>query len=178
MEKPFLITGLPRSRTAWLSHVATIDGWSSCHHEPTLTMSGPMDLVYFYQRHPEHYVGVSDSHLSQILPIIMDLAIPTLIVLRDPNEVHKSLEHLGMSTRLLPACLYGIAQVTGHKLVRTIDYKDLNNSYKLRAALRWLMPEAEISINRLRQMQSMHIETELSTNRKVWQDANQLRGSL
>lgn len=178
MQKPFLITGLPRSRTAWLAPVATIYGWSSCHHEPTLTMNGPMDLVNFYESHPEHYVGVSDSHLSQVLPTIMSLGISTLIVLRDPNEVHQSLEHLDMSTRLLPACLYGIAQVMGHQLVRTIDYKDLNNSYKLRAALRWLMPEADISLNRIRQMQSMHIEADLANNRKVWQNANQLRGSL
>lgn len=169
MREPFIITGLPRSRTAWLARVATIEDWSICEHEPSLEMDGPSDLVDFFLRSASEYVGVSDSHLAQALPMIFQaMTIKTLIVLRDPIEVTQSLERLGLSPRMIGPSLQGISTVMGSPLVRTIKYQHLSNSYKVRKALQWLMPDAKISLRDIEALQGQKIEVDIAANRQKW----------
>ena len=146
MRQPFLITGLPRSRTAWLARAAIIEGFSHCCHEPSLAMDCIDDLMRYYVSRSEPFVGVSDSHLAHRLPAIMEIVRPrTLIVLRDLEEVARSLEARGLSSRNCMAALHNIGAVLGNPLVRTIEYEDLSNSGLLAEAFQWLMPGAPLS---------------------------------
>lgn len=180
MGAPFLITGLPRSRTTWLSYAATLDGWSKCHHEASLDLDSIDALSKFYSSQPERYVGISDSHLAQILPLILEVIRPrTLIVLRNPQEVTQSLSKNGLSPRMIPACMQGIAATVGHDLVRTIDYADLfSSSEKVVEALQWLMPEAPISVDVIESLQGVKIEADHEANRRRYQESERRREAL
>lgn len=95
-NKPFLITGLPRSATAWLSVVMTTDK-SICYHdiiserlyESNFEWIKPIWLSPYGYNH----IGVSDSGAGFILPWIREEIRPNvLIVERDINEVIKSVK--------------------------------------------------------------------------------------
>src|ERR1700676_5601924 len=120
---PFLITGLPRSRTAWLARVATIEGWSKCEHEPSIRLGSYDHLLAYWNAQPGPYLGISDYHLSQILPnILKTVQSRTLIVGRDHDEVRTSLRRVGLNDRPCTAALKGMASAIGDPLVKTISY--------------------------------------------------------
>lgn len=112
--QPFYVTGLPRSRTAWLS-VALAD-WriSACLHEPLVRVSyesapAGVDPVSGYHLGPETtikvddvsallsathcpFAGISDSGLPVVAPELPALLPgPVLVVWRNPKEVTRSL---------------------------------------------------------------------------------------
>lgn len=89
----FVITGYPRSRTAWLANFLTY-GSSFCYHEP------PRDTVPFKEfftlaRTPT--VGISDCRAIFYIDFYLDLFPATKIVLikRDKAEVIASLARFG-----------------------------------------------------------------------------------
>ncbi len=168
---PFLITGLPRCRTAWLAKVATIDGVSVCEHEPSLTMHGFEDFHGYYAQRDVHYVGMSDSLIAPMLPAILDMfPMQTLIVTRDPNDVASSLLGHGLSIRNIPSAMQAIAAVLNNPLVHKIEFTELSDSEKVLDALQWLMPDAEISVAYIEAMQPIHIEADHNLNRTIWQE--------
>lgn len=160
MRAPFLISGLPRSRTAWLARAATIDGVSVCEHEPASRMSGLEDLqrYYFERQGAAEYVGISDPTLSAMLPVILDfLPMRTLVVLRDPQEVINSLLAMGRDPKNVTLGVKGINAVQGHPLVYGIRFNELGNSYKVKKALEWLMPGTKVSRRAIEALQSKRI---------------------
>lgn len=89
---PFFITGLPRSRTAWMAAYLT-GGDVLCHHE---LMKFCKSKEEFYQsfRHPALRVGDSDSGLpdtefQKIFP-----RAPTIIIERPLDDVLQSLHDI------------------------------------------------------------------------------------
>lgn len=84
---PFLVTGLPRSRTAWLANALTTDH-SFCRHEALL--DGVTALVPWLSGASRR--GDSDSGLPLVWPMVRNAfpEAPLVIVKRDPMQVRAS----------------------------------------------------------------------------------------
>lgn len=63
MPKYFIITGLPRSRTAWLAALFC-NGNVICFHEPVNNFSSLKEMKEFLDTLPYEYVGISDSSIG------------------------------------------------------------------------------------------------------------------
>ena len=175
MSEPFLITGLPRSRTAWLSVAATNDQ-SICWHEPTITLRRWEDVfTEVWGRSNHRYVGISDSALGFHLREITQLrGIRVLIVERDIAEVEASLAQL-WSAKTNYCSLLQAALVYSHPSVLRLPFHGLTDSRIVAAALRHLMPEANVSLERIETLQRMNIQTDMG---RVGRLAQQRSGDL
>ena len=123
MSENFMILGLPRSRTCWLSNFMTTTA-VYCHHELVGYCSSKeeyrdkMDLDYEY---------VGDSDTAGLL-LHNDYDCPKVIIHRDINDVHTSLVKLfGYNKEFLPS-LYKwqgmLKQVDGLH----IDFNEIDNN--------------------------------------------------
>lgn len=173
---PFIITGLPRSRTAWLARAATVYGHSSCPHEPTIQFreGGMLDFMSFWMwwtSRPEHYAGVSDHHILQLLdPIYQQVEARTLFVLRPVQDVQESLRRAGLSTRSIGKSVRLIEQYCERPHVRVIHYEELADTDAVLECLQWLMPGVPISRCRIEYLQQRHVEADLVGNALAWSD--------
>jgi hypothetical protein len=172
MARPTFITGLPRSRTAWLAVVCST-ATSICHHEP---VDGDIRAARALWAAPGgwDYVGISEAFLGlHIARVLEEIGPRTLIVERDPDEVLASFlryvglqgvrgpgEHDGLKAqlRLLRERLDAIP--IDHPLVRRVAYGDLEDRDAVQVALGWLMPGVEL-LN-LDQMLHMNVQSDLS----------------
>jgi hypothetical protein len=94
LPPPFLILGLPRSRTAWLSRFLGYAPWS-CGHEEARYLRAPAD-VRAWLRQP--YTGSAETALARWWPLIHRFAPDArIVVVRRPiAEVVDSLDRLGL----------------------------------------------------------------------------------
>ncbi len=95
----FLITGYPRSRTAWLANFLSY-GSSFCHHEPVVH-TAVEKLPQLLENTKTETVGISDSTALLYFNDFLTAFPLTKIVLvkRDSQEVVKSLLRLGFDFR-------------------------------------------------------------------------------
>lgn len=175
MSEPFLITGLPRSRTAWLSVAATNDQ-SICLHEPTIHLDRWEDVFdKVWQGHWSRYVGISDSIMGFHLSEIIERCRPrVLIVERDIHEVEASLRRLGVPPTNYCAMLKA-ALAYAHPSFLRVPFQSLSDSRIVAHALRHLMPNAWISVERIEQLQRMNIQTDMGLVGKI---ANERSGDV
>lgn len=84
-NRQFFITGLPRSRTAWLANFFTTEN-CFCYHD-ALSFISPVNMPYQFTRHVETIVGDSDSALVIHMSIMLRL-FPTAawVFVRRPVE--------------------------------------------------------------------------------------------
>ena len=151
MSKRFLITGLPRSRTAWLA-VA-----SGALHEP-ISLHGPAWIADWQDGE-----GVSDSGAAPFLPFILKTVAPrTLIIERPRAEVVASLvayfgrpDLEGEIDALLDAPLRGLSVES--PLIRRVDYHRLADLACVEDCLDWLGCERP---KNLAQLSHMNIQVE------------------
>jgi len=89
MPPPFIVTGFPRSRTAWLARLL------DCVHEPSLRWSAIDDLEHFLV----DGAGASDCMMSFLVHDAVSLRPDTSIVLvrRERRAVERSLHALGVT---------------------------------------------------------------------------------
>lgn len=178
MTRPFLITGFPRCRTAWLSALANTVPGAICRHEPTAER--PWQETLSLLREPEFaYAGISDSalgfHLGEILA---DAAFPVLVVVRDPIEVEASLAGLGIYgdiqrfCRVLMDCMEPYRR---HPSVRWIDHRELDDGATVTSCLRHLMPGAAIRPAKIAEMQHMNVQADMQ---RVFRLANERSGTV
>lgn len=179
MSERFLITGLPRSRTAWLSVAATTQR-SICLHEPTAHVSSYSALRDLWRPSFGHYLGFSDSSLSLWLGrILADVKPRTLIVYRKPGEVLTSfLNYMQTSGVEINAKDVGdylgglqeeIFKYRNHPLVRVLSFEDLNDYDKVLGSLTWLIPGNEFPD--LRALMAMNIQVD-----RKWAIKQAMRG--
>lgn len=162
MSKPFLVTGQPRSRTAWMAAAAT-DGRAICFHEPMATLKcwqDVFDTVWHGHGHSMRYVGISDHGLGfHLREILRRLPMPVLIIERPIAEVNASLAKLG-----LPASnfcdLLAESLAYDHPCIRRVAYDALANTSDVIDCMRHLMPGAFIDTRRLARYQLLHIEAD------------------
>lgn len=148
MSGKFLITGLPRSRTAWWSIAATTPV-SICHHEPLKHTKCFDDLAVYWQDPWAEYIGISDSGVApQLGRILAEIQPRTLIVKRKPKDVMSAfIAYMGeAATDRLAVWAYieksaaELAKCEAHELVKTVDYDALSRSETVEACFEWLMP--------------------------------------
>lgn len=149
MGRPFLITGLPRSRTAWFSMLASTAQGIFCYHEPTAGLQSFDALAKLWANPRFENVGVADSTLGfQLERILRDIQPRTLVVERPIGEVRESLlaymSGIAISVpaidSYLEALQSSIEACLPHPLVHRITYQDLQDRTELYAALDWVMP--------------------------------------
>ena len=162
--KPFLITGLPRSRTAWLS-LFFCTGESICFHEPIGGIRAISDLETLYQSDFYKHVGISDSGLGFFLDWILENIKPrTLIIERDTAEVADSLAKVGVPRTNFPELLAERLQAfRDHPLVMWVPFDALDTKRIVQKAFWHLMPGVAFDEDRYEQFAKMHIEIDVAT---------------
>lgn len=171
---PFYITGLPRSRTAWLA-VAMSD-WrvSACLHEPLVRADyrddGSLEiqsLTRMFVRTHCPYVGLSDSGLSVMAPDLPEIAPgPILVVRRDPEEVVDSLTRYLGGERDVHAGGVALMQqaldafVVRHAaLVKVVEFDALGSTDIMRQIWHHLLPsEIKFQRRRVESLQPLRID--------------------
>lgn len=165
---PFLITGLPRSRTAWLS-VAATSAEAICHHEPGY---GDLDSARRIWSGDGRYrlVGIADAGLGlHLAGILAEFAPRTLIVERPAGEViASSRAYLGRSAgpgwdeamaEQMAALQSALA--IDHPLIRRVAYADLHRIEVVRGALAWLGVADPLN---LEQLMHFNVQSSLAHN--------------
>lgn len=152
----FLITGLPRSRTAWWA-VVTGAAHEIISQEGRKGLWWPMDK------------GISDSGAAPELPLWIDCFAPrTLIIERPKIDVLHSLgQYVGSAAMidwrkvdaLIDAALRGLE--VQHPLIKRVDYSDLDSIGTVRSCLDWLEVKEPTS---LEQLMHMNIQSDLAWN--------------
>ncbi len=171
MSAPFLITGLPRSRTAWMSALANTVPGAICYHEPLVEFGTWQDSLALWRNADRRWVGVSDSGMARHLAPIMETVRPrTLIIERNPTEAVRALERLFPAvdaTDIVSQLRAKLSAVAGHPLVRAVPFEDLAEPAIVVDALRWLMPGAEISVEKVIEFGRMRIEADMDRVRRA-----------
>lgn len=167
----FLITGLPRSRTAWFAAVANTVTGAICHHEPMERYPTWRDCLDLWRDRDRKWVGISDSALGfHLREILADHKPRTLIVKRDLQQVVGSLEAIGVGGDMHRFCSVLNARMIaaqGHPLVKTVAFEMLSDPAVVRSCLWHLMPGAEIDGDRIEVFQRLNVQADMRQVRKV-----------
>lgn len=151
MSQPFLITGLPRSRTAWFAVTAGTGRGVLCRHEASADCQSFGELIAMWRNPAYQHVGISDHALGFQLERILRAAVPrTLVIDRPIGDVRASILAFMAGVEIsVPAidhfleCL-SEALALPHPLVRHIAYRDLQDRDALIDAFSWILPGVEI----------------------------------
>lgn len=126
----FLVTGLPRSRTLWMSSWLTTDT-SICLHEPTPRLQRIEDLRNEYEALEGAFKGFSDSGLGFWLDwILQEIKPRTLIIDRVIADVEQSLVNMNLGlpkTNFCSLLLEELTKYKEHPLVLWVPYEELNS---------------------------------------------------
>ena len=161
--QPFLITGLPRSRTAWLSVLCTT-GNAICYHEPSICFDDIADLRDFYDKGTARYIGASDAGLGFFLSWILENIKPrTLIVDRDVDEVNRSLSRIGLKPKNSMTLLHReLRKFQSHPLVMWVPFFALERKHIVQKIFSHLMPGEDFDETRYEHLSSMNIQVDFA----------------
>jgi hypothetical protein len=165
--KPFYITGLPRSRTAWLSVVLSDYQRVSCLHEP-LARTDPTNVEFLLTAQRTPFAGISDPGLSVVAPDLPELLPgPIVIVWRDPGEVIESIiNQLGGSAEVheggIAALHFSLIKFANTHPHMDINFDDLPSMDVVRSIWSYLLPELPFQRRRIEQLQRLKIEADRS----------------
>lgn len=131
-ENYYFITGLPRSRTAWLANWLTAPG-TFCFHDATLIDNshvGALSVMAARRRaRPYEKVGDADSGLlfwsGQVRALLPEA--PFILIERDPDACLASSLRLGFSKGLWGAILQAYWQTRRLPGVRIVSYDSLDD---------------------------------------------------
>jgi hypothetical protein len=174
---PFFVTGLPRSRTAWLANWLTTDR-SLCYHD------APFDSeLCSAGRH----VGFSGPELAEDFDRIA-AEEPTarwLVVLRPSQDCFASFVRwagaLLKSVNATPESLIiawksrekAVAKICLHSTAFVIDYKSMDEP-NLRTAWRHILPEIPFDSERFKVLNGLNVQQDIGKNKErlsQWQSA-------
>lgn len=140
----FLITALPRSRTAWFSVLM------GCRHEPTRDFKSFAELRANW---PEN-TGFSDAALGfQLRRIVDEIGPRVLIIERDIDDVKASFLkymadvpiRLSVLAEHLELLKSRLEDVQDHERVRRLRYESLGDVHAVKWAMSWLNPGCDKS---------------------------------
>jgi hypothetical protein len=160
--KPFLITGLPRSRTAWLSVFMTT-GSSICYHDAIAAIAEIEECAKLFKSEFYKFVGVADCGFVFFLDWILENIKPrTLIVERDPAEVTESLVQLGLPRSNIAQIMHAeLIKFRTHPLVMWAPFESLERKRVIQKAFWHLMPGEAFDDARYEHLAKMRIETDV-----------------
>lgn len=161
-SQPFLITGMPRGRQAWLSVLCTT-GRSLCYYDPSVRFSQIEDLRSLYDSEFYKFVGVADTAMSFFLPWILENIRPrTLIIDRDPAEVEASHERIGNLSSNAPTLAHAaILPFKEHPLVMWVPFEALSRKRVIQRIFWHLMPGEPFDETRYEELARLHIGIDL-----------------
>ena len=150
MSNKFIITGFPRSRTAWLSALLCSEN-VLCLHEPINNFIS-LDLMKMYVDELDYeYVGISDSSiaLNHFFYISYFSEYPVVIINRRKEEVANSLLKItGLPQtkieRILNMIELGLNEIRTNCNVLEIDYNDLDNINVLKVIADYCTPDVPL----------------------------------
>ena len=157
----FFITGLPRSRTAWLSTFFTGDN-CFCYHEILRVSNGFDDAIQKLLNRKEIYVGNSDSSL----PIWMDKIdhvlqySPIVIIERDMDEVTNSLTNLFGDydyTKFIDFTLERLEIIKKRYNYISVDYNKLNEQLHLKMIWDFCVPNIPFDKDKFETLKTINI---------------------
>lgn len=135
MSSPFLVLGLPRSRTAWLANFLTF-GEIRCQHE----MMSEFSVHGLFEELTGtnlRYEGNSDTSAAMFLPDILRYMpdIPIVVVRREPKEVRFALQNVGMNLteHQLRPMIEGLNEAEKLENTITFRFEELSKESTLRA---------------------------------------------
>lgn len=146
----YLITGLPRSRTAWFSVVMNCAG-TSCRHEITREIKSFEDLK---AKWPDG-TGLSDAALGfQLRRIVDEIGPRALVIERDLEDVMASflkyMTGVPVNLRVLEEHLTLLSnrlnEVQNPEFVRRLRFESLDDPNAIKWAMNWLAPECDKSM--------------------------------
>lgn len=170
--QPFYVTGLPRSRTAWLSVALSDWSQSACLHEPLLRWpdSSAETAAAELAKTRTPFAGMSDSGLAVAAPDLVGLLPgPSLIVWRNPIQVLDSL------TKYMPGSnvdeLAGMLALLHHRLAifharyepMVVQFDALSDINTMREIWHHLLPGVKFQRRRIESLQSMRIDPDPAT---------------
>lgn len=163
---PFFVTGLPRSRTAWLANALTTD-FSFCRHEALL--DGVTAMVPWLSGAPRR--GDSDSGLSLVWPMIRKSfpEAPLVIVKRDPMEVRTSaVKFLGNSfnvsgvLEVIGRMEEGIKELEASEPHLSVRFEDVGNVGTGARIWEHLLPDLPFNAARWEFLNGLNVQQDLS----------------
>ena len=114
----FLVTGLPRSRTAWLAN------FLRCPHEPLTYCASLTDLASL--------VGTGGACDTTAILLWRRIrarwpAVRVVAVRRNPKEVRASLRAIGLPASYLGGALQALAELAAEPDTLVVEYNDIND---------------------------------------------------
>lgn len=153
----FFITGLPRSRTAWMAAWLS-EGDTICRHEPSASISSVEQIPTLWSG----CAGVSDSGLGVHLGWILEhVRCRVLMIDRDPVAVRRSLERLVPGAEAGPYCAAlheELSRWIGHPLVMTIPFGAMSDMRRMQSAYWWVKPGRAFDEERFRLFDGLNIQ--------------------
>lgn len=153
----FMITGLPRSRTAWMANFFTA-GKSFCFHE-ALTL-GNLDEVFGGVN--KAYVGNSDSGIPFFADKNNEIysSARHVLIKRKKEEVAKSLQRLFTEdvTPGLNACIEALERYEAEFKPFVVKFEDLHDEKIMRAIWEYCLPSESFDEERWRMLNDFKVE--------------------
>lgn len=161
MKTPFFVTGLPRSRTAWLSVLFTTEH-VTCHHEAIRfceNFGQYLDIMSGY--------GIDGDSSSALIPVADKVIAywpdaPWLIVNRPPDECAASAAKvLGIELQQALVMAYNdrkkLDAINPARVMR-IDFKQLDDEDGVKEAWEFLLPGMPFNAARYHVLNQLKIE--------------------
>lgn len=146
LSRPFLVTGLPRTRSAWLSVFLTRRPMSVCVHELSRSVSPdrPAKVSQILDRlreAPTKYAGTADSGLLADPEGLLKAAIemPVAVIARDVRECRKSLMR-SFGWEIPKAAVDAYIDVVRSPAVRVFKFDELESESTLMELSAFLRP--------------------------------------
>lgn len=163
MPQKFLITGLPRSRTAWWTALCNTLPEVVCFHEPCSTAPSWEQSLDVWATPGYDFVGIADSSLGFHLKEILGVHKPrTLVVRRQIADVEKALSDINIRSP-------GYCQILNERIVesyeyrygsqvRWVSYERLDSYDEVKDILLWMFPGVTIDLVKVRQFLDLNIQ--------------------
>lgn len=166
----FLIVGLPRSKTAWMSVVASMVPGSICHHEP-VTRFKRWECCFDIWKNPSApHIGIADSGLGFHLErILAEVAPRVLIIRRDPRAVKESLARLNpIETNYVDLLSETLDRFTSSPGVLSVAFEELDHPDVVAECLQHLIPGGTLDSERISELIKLNIQTDME---RMWKFA-------
>ena len=167
--KHFFVSGLPRSRTAWLANFLTTDK-SLCFHDGLKYCRKVEDLTEVFKRSDKEFVGDSDSALVLFYHRIQALFpdSPWVLVYRNFKDCADSALRLSFAGEDTESILIdGAARLAVIRLaelelkspnVLIVDYDELDNSKVIRSIVNHVTPGVLFDEERFKLLDGLHTQ--------------------
>lgn len=161
--KPFLIFGMPRSMTAWLSCFLTC-GPVFCQHELSGKLDSPQEIAESIKKQPFPFSGLADpgalmfwKELTELLP---DATL--IYIRREPKESREALACIGAvdANVLLPRYSELIRQAAGFLQsckATILEFHDLLQEPYLRLLWGWCAGSSPLPEEHLKKMMTLRV---------------------